>query len=229
MLPTYIKVIQMKKLRNVRLLSATNAPASSVNENATVALHLDLEQFVGLAVDYNVAMNKVESYKMAMKPYLARYIAAGYTSISNGAKGKGQPPKPKANELSYVEIKGLFDDKCVNSNPPIEYSKEAAASGKSPYSNALGQFIQNFKLALQTGEWGNNSSRDKKNLETTAEPKEKRGSKERKPATVDSVSKSLLEKGLTTQQLLDVLDKVCKECSCDAWTYRVVKTDHPKK
>jgi hypothetical protein len=159
-------VIEMRKLKNVRLLTnapATNAPAT--NEDNTMALHLDLEQFIGLAVDYNVAINKAESYKMAMKPYLARYISAGYTSISSGPKGKGQPPKPKTNELSYVEIKGLFDAKCTNNEPPIEYSKEATASGKSPYSNALNQFIQNFKLALQTGEWGNNSSRDKKAIE----------------------------------------------------------------
>ena len=218
----------MRKLHNVRKMTG-----SVTNESDTMALHLDLQQFVGLAVDYNVAMNKAESYKIAMKPYLARYIAAGYTSISSGPKGKGQAPKPKSNELSYVEIKGLFDTKCVNNEPPIEYSKETTSSGKSPYSNALNQFIQNFKLALQIGEWGNNSSRDKKNLETetTAEPKEKsaRGSKERKAPTVNSVAKSLLEKGLTTQQLLEVLARVCKECSCDEWSYNVVKTDHPKK
>ena len=219
----------MRKLHNVRKMTvATNAPAT--NESNTIALHLDLQQFVSLAVDYNVAINKVECYKIAMKPFLARYIAAGYTSISGGAKGKGQPPKPKTNELSYMEIKGLFDAKCANNEPPIEYSKDATASGKSPYSNALNQFIQNFKLALQTGEWGNNSSRDKKAIESdTAEPKEKRGSKERKAPTVDSVAKSLLEKGLTTQQLLEVLARVCKECSCDEWSYNVVKTDHPKK
>jgi hypothetical protein len=140
-----------------------------------------------------------------MKPFLARYIAAGFTSISSGAKGKGQPPKPKSNELSYVEIKGLFDAKCANSNPPIEYSKEATASGKSPYSNALNQFIQNFKLALQTGEWGNNSSRDKKNLETetTAETETKEKSKKgtRAPSVFDAkkIADNMAAKYTTSQ------------------------------
>lgn len=222
----------MRKLHNVRKMTGATATATAASENTTIALHLDLEQFVGLAVDYTIAQESIVSCQMAMKPFLARYIAAGYTSISSGPKGKGQAPKPKANELSYVEIKGLFDDKCAAKN--FVYSKEAPASGKSPYSNAINQFVQNFKLALTTGEWGTgNSSRDKKAIEneTTAESKEKapRGSKERKAPTVDSVAKALLEKGLTTQQLLDVLAKVCKECSCDEWSYNVVKTDHPKK
>lgn len=218
-------------MKNVKRL--VKSTATTTNESDTIALHLDLQQFVGLAVDYTIAHESVVSLSMAMKPFLARYISAGFTSISSGPKGKGQAPKPKANELSYTELKGLFDDKCANHKPePIVYSKEATSSGKSSYSNAINQFVQNFKLALTTGEWGTgNSSRDKKSLETTAEPKEKsvRGSKERKAPTVDSVAKSLLEKGLTTQQLLDVLAKVCKECSCDEWSYNVVKTDHPKK
>ncbi len=225
-------------MKNVKRLvkstaTATATATTATSETDTIALHLDLQQFVGLAVDYSIAHESIISLSMAMKPFLARYIAAGYTSISSGPRGKGQAPKPKANELSYVELKGLFDDKCASHNPPIVYSKEATASGKSPYSNAINQFVQNFKLALTTGEWGTgNSSRDKKAIESeTAEPKEKsaRGSKERKAPTVDSVAKSLLEKGLTTQQLLDVLAKVCKECSCDEWSYNVVKTDHPKK
>jgi hypothetical protein len=229
-----MKVIKMRKLHNVRKMTGAtnaNATATATNESNTIALHLDLQQFVGLAVDYTIAHNSLEPLSMAMKPFLARYIAAGYTTISAGPKGKGQAPTPKPNELSYVEIKGLFDGKCTAGG--IVYSKDALASGKSQYSNAINQFIQNFKLALTTGDWGTgNSSRDKKAIENdTAEPKEKsaRGSKQRKAPTVDSVAKSLLDKGLTTQQLLDVLTKVCKECSCDEWSYNVVKTDHPKK
>ena len=162
----------MRKLHNVRKM--TGATATATSETATIALHLDLQQFVSLAVDYTIAQDSIVSCQMAMRPFLARYIAAGYTTISGGGKGKGQPPAPKSNELSYVEIKGLFDDKCKSGG--IVYSKEVPAngSGKSPYSNAINQFVQNFKLALTTGEWGTgNSSRDKKALEATAEPKEK--------------------------------------------------------
>jgi hypothetical protein len=215
-------VTEMRKLKNVRLLSASNAPAT--NEDNTIVLHLDLEQFVGLAVDYGVSINKAEGYKMAMKPYLARYIAAGYTSISGGAKGKGQPPKPKDNELSYTEIKGLFDAKCANNTPPIEYSKDATASGKSPYSNALNQFIQNFKLALQTGEWGNNSSRDKQNLETTAETKEKskRGTRETTVIDVEKIAESLNKK-LSRAQTIKLMELLCTEISDKNTTFEVVQ------
>lgn len=156
-------------MKNVKRLVKSTA----TSEGDTIALHLDLQQFVGLAVDYTIAHNSLEPLAIAMKPFLARYIAAGYTTISNGGKGKGQAPKPSANELSYVEIRGLFDGKCAAGG--IVYSKDALASGKSPYSNAINQFIQNFKLALSTGEWGTgNSSRDKKTIESeTAEPKDK--------------------------------------------------------
>jgi hypothetical protein len=216
----------MRKLHNVKKLTgATNATASNVNEDGTMALHLDLEQFVGLAVDYGVAQSKADAYKIAMKPYLARYISAGYTSISSGAKGKGQPPKPKDNELSYVEIKGLFDAKCVNSNPPIEYSKEASASGKSPYSNALNQFIQNFKLALQTGEWGNNSSRDKKNLEvetTATKEKSKRGTREASVIDVEKIAESLNKK-LSRAQTIKLMELLCTEISDKNTTFEVTQ------
>lgn len=163
----------MRKLHNVRKMTGATATATATSESNTIALHLDLQQFVSLAVDYTIAQESMVSLSMAMKPFLARYIAAGFTTISSGPKGKGQAPKPKANELSYVEIKGLFDDKCAAGE--VVYSKEALASGKSPYSNAINQFIQNFKLALTTGEWGTgNSSRDKKAIENdTVEPKEK--------------------------------------------------------
>ena len=157
-------------MKNVKRL----VKSTTLNEGDTIALHLDLQQFVGLAVDYTIAQESIVSCQMAMKPFLARYIAAGYTTISAGPKGKGQAPKPLLNELSYVEIKGLFDDRCALRG--FVYSKQALASGKSPYSNAINQFMQNFKLALSTGEWGTgNSSRDKKDIEdaTTAEAKEK--------------------------------------------------------
>jgi hypothetical protein len=211
----------MRKLKNVRLL--TNATAS--NEDNTIVLHLDLEQFVGLAVDYGVAINKAEGYKIAMKPYLARYIAAGYTTISGGARGKGQPPKPKDNELSYTEIKGLFDDKCASHTPPIVYSKDAMASGKSPYSNALNQFIQNFKLALQTGEWGNNSSRDKQNLENTSdESKEKSKRGARAPSDIDigKIAEGLNKK-LSRAQTIQLMELLCTEISDKNTTFEVVQ------
>jgi hypothetical protein len=208
----------MRKLKNVRLLTATatatatNAPATNApatNESDTIALHLDLEQFIGLAVDYGVAQSKADAYKIAMKPFLARYIAAGFTSISGGAKGKGQPPKPKTNELSYVEIKGLFDAKCANSEPPIEYSKEATASGKSPYSNALNQFIQNFKLALTTGEWGNNSSRDKKSLEAETKEKSKKGTRAPSVFNASKIADNMAAK-YTTSQMKSIIAELNK-------------------
>jgi hypothetical protein len=215
MLPTYIKVIQMRKLHNVRKMTGATAPATApaTSESNTIALHLDLQQFVGLAVDYSIAQESMISLSMAMKPFLARYIAAGYTSISSGPRGKGQPPKPKANELSYVEIKGLFDAKCANSNPPIEYSKEATASGKSQYSNAINQFVQNFKLALTIGEWGTgNSSRDKKAIESeTAEPKEKSKKGTRAASVFDAkkIADNMAGK-YTTAQMKAIIEELNK-------------------
>ena len=215
----------MRKLHNVRKMTGTTATTATtaVNEDNTMALHLDLEQFVGLAVDYGVAQSKADAYKIAMKPYLARYISAGYTSISGGARGKGQPPKPKDNELSYVEIKGLFDAKCANNEPPIVYSKDATASGKSPYSNALNQFIQNFKLALDTGEWGNNSSRDKKAIETaeTAE-KSKRGARESAAIDVEKIAESLNKK-LSRAQTIKLMELLCTEISDKNTTFEVIQ------
>jgi hypothetical protein len=185
MLPECTKVIEMKNVKRLVKSTAT-ATATATSESNTIALHLDLQQFVGLAVDYTIAHNSLEPLSMAMKPFLARYIAAGYTTISAGPKGKGQPPTPKSNELSYVEIKGLFDDKCTAQG--LVYSKEALASGKSPYSNAINQFMQNFKLALTTGDWGTgNSSRDKKAIESeSAEPKEKNKKGTRTPSVFDA-------------------------------------------
>lgn len=201
-------------MKNVKRLvkSTATATATATSENNTIALHLDLQQFVGLAVDYTIAQESIISCQMAMKPFLARYIAAGYTSISNGPKGKGQPPKPKANELSYVEIKGLFDDKCAAKN--FVYSKDALASGKSPYSNAINQFIQNFKLALATGEWGTgNSSRDKKALEndTTAENKEKSKKGTRAASVFDAkkIADNMSGK-YTTAQVKAIIDELNK-------------------
>ena len=192
----------MRKIKNVRLLTGANATATATNEDNTMALHLDLQQFIGLAVDYTVAQDSMVSLSMAMKPFLARYIAAGYTSISSGGKGKGQAPKPKANELSYVEIKGLFDDKCASHNPPIIYSKDATASGKSPYSNAINQFVQNFKLALTTGEWGSgNSSRDKKAIESAENTAEKSKKGTRAPSAFDAkkIADNMAAKYTTSQ------------------------------
>lgn len=194
-----------------RLVKST---ATATSESNTIALHLDLQQFVGLAVDYTIAQDSMVSCQMAMKPFLARYISAGYTSISSGPKGKGQAPKPKSNELSYVEIKGLFDDKCASHNPPIVYSKEATASGKSPYSNAINQFVQNFKLALTTGEWGTgNSSRDKKALDTdtTAEPKEKSKKGTRAASVFDAkkIADNMSGK-YTTAQVKAIIDELNK-------------------
>jgi hypothetical protein len=212
-------------MKNVKRLVMSATATTATTESTTIALHLDLEQFIGLAVDYNVAINKAECYKIAMKPYLARYIAKGYTSISSGPKGKGLAPKPKSNELSYVEIKGLFDAKCANNEPPIEYSKDATASGKSPYSNALNQFIQNFKLALQTGEWGNNSSRDKKAIESdTAEPKEKSKRGTRAPSVIDveKIAESLNKK-LSRAQTLKLMELLCTEISDKNTTFEVTQ------
>ena len=200
-------------MKNVKRLvkSTATATATATNESNTIALHLDLEQFVGLAVDYTIAQDSIVSCQMAMKPFLARYIAAGYTSISNGPKGKGQAPKPKANELSYIEIKGLFDDKCAAKN--FVYSKEAPASGKSPYSNAVNQFVQNFKLALTTGEWGTgNSSRDKKALESeTVEPKEKAKKGTRAASVFDAkkIADNMAGK-YTTAQVKAIIDELNK-------------------
>ena len=196
--------------RLVKSTATATATATATNESNTIALHLDLEQFVGLAVDYTIAQDSIVSCQMAMKPFLARYIAAGYTSISNGPKGKGQAPKPKANELSYVEIKGLFDDKCAAKK--FVYSKEATASGKSPYSNAINQFVQNFKLALTTGEWGTgNSSRDKKALETTAETKEKAKKGTRAASVFDAkkIADNMSGK-YTTAQVKAIIDELNK-------------------
>ena len=192
--------------------TATTA-TTATNESNTMALHLDLQQFVGLAVDYTIAQESIVSLSMAMKPFLARYIAAGYTSISSGPKGKGQAPKPKSNELSYIELKGLFDDKCANHKPePIIYSKEATASGKSPYSNAINQFVQNFKLALATGEWGTgNSSRDKKELEnnTTAESKGEKKKGTRAASVFDAKKIADIMSGkYTTAQVKAIIDEL---------------------
>lgn len=213
----------MRKLHNVRKMTGvTNA----TSESNTIALHLDLKQFVGLAVDYTIAHNSLEPLSMAMKPFLARYIAAGYTSISAGGKGKGQPPKPNPNELSYVEIKGLFDDKCASHNPPIVYSKDAFASGKSPYSNAINQFVQNFKLALTIGEWGTgNSSRDKKALENdTVEPKAKvlRGAKTEKTIDIAKIAEGLNKK-LNEAQTVALMELLCSTISDKNKTYKIVK------
>jgi hypothetical protein len=207
-------VIKMRKLHNVRKMTGAtnaNATATATNESNTIALHLDLQQFVGLAVDYTIAHNSLEPLSMAMKPFLARYIAAGFTTISGGGKGKGQPPAPKANELSYVEIKGLFDDKCTAGK--IVYSKDALASGKSPYSNAINQFIQNFKLALTTGEWGTgNSSRDKKAIESeNAETKEKSKKGTRAASVFDAkkIADNMAGK-YTTSQIKAIIDELNK-------------------
>lgn len=196
----------MRKLHNVRKM--TGATATATSETATIALHLDLQVFVGLAVDYTIAHNSLEPLATAMKPFLARYIAAGFTTISSGPRGKGQPPAPKSNELSYIEIKGLFDDKCKAGG--VVYSKEATASGKSPYSNAINQFMQNFKLALTVGDWGTgNSSRDKKELETTAETKEKSKKGTRAASVFDAkkISDNLCGK-YTTKQIMAIIDNL---------------------
>ena len=59
-------------MKNVKRLvkSATTATTATTatNEGNTIALHLDLEHFVNLAVDYGVAINKADGYKIAMKP-----------------------------------------------------------------------------------------------------------------------------------------------------------------
>ena len=223
----------MRKLHNVRKMtgSATATNETATNETANIELANDLMLFVGLALDYTVYRAKASSCKMAMTPFIERYRQAGYTTISAGSKGRSKTiPAPLANELPYTLIVASFDAMC--SKRGIAYDTVTKLSGgKTQWQNAKNQFLASFKLALTTGEWDNNVSRStaETTAETTAEPKEKRGSKERKAPTVDSVAKSLLEKGLTTQQLLEVLARVCKECSCDEWSYNVVKTDHPKK
>jgi hypothetical protein len=223
----------MRKLHNVRKMTATTATtattAPATNENDNVELANDLMLFVGLALDYTAHKAKALSCKIAMVPYIERYRASGYTTISAGAKGRSKiVPTPLAHELPYTLVVAVFTGMCLDRG--ISYDNTIKLSGgKTQWQNAKNQFLASFKLALDTGEWDNNVSRAASN--ETAEPKEKsaRGSKERKAPTVDSVAKSLLEKGLTTQQLLDVLARVCKECSCDEWSYNVVKIDHPKK
>lgn len=232
-MPVYLKVNKMRKLHNVRKMTGATTATTATNENANVELANDLMLFVGLALDYSNHKNAMVAVKIAMTPYIERYRASGYTTISAGAKGRSKViPTPAINELPYTLVVASFDAIC--SKRGIVYDNTTKlAGGKTQWQNAKNQFLASFKLALETGEWDNNASRAASNetAEPTAEPKEKsaRGSKERKAPTVDSVAKSLLEKGLTTQQLLDVLAKVCKECSCDEWSYNVVKTDHPKK
>ena len=222
----------MRKLHNVRKMTgATTAPTT--NENTNVELANDLMLFVGLALDYTAHKLQAMSCKIAMTPYIERYRQAGYTTISAGSKGRSKTiPAPLANELPYILVVASFDAICSKRGIAFDNTTKLSG-GKTQWQNAKNQFLASFKLALTTGEWDNNVSRAnaENTAEPTAEPKEKsaRGSKERKAPSVDSVAKSLLEKGLTTQQLLDVLAKVCKECSCDEWSYKVVKTDHPKK
>jgi hypothetical protein len=218
-------------MKNVKRLiksatTATTATTATI-ENDNVELANDLMLFVGLALDYTAHKLQAISCKTAMTPHIERYRASGYTTISAGAKGRSKVvPTPLANELPYTLVVASFDAMCSKRGTVFDNTTKLSG-GKTQWQNAKNQFLASFKLALDTGEWDNNVSRA--TAEPTAEPKERRGSKERKAPTVDSVAKSLLEKGLTTQQLLDVLAKVCKECSCDAWTYSVIKTDHPKK
>jgi len=174
----------MRKLHNVRKMTG----ATATNEIANVELANDLMLFVGLALDYTVYRAQASSCKIAMTPYIERYRASGYTTISAGSKGRSKTiPAPAQNELPYTLVVASFDAMC--SKRGIAYNTVTKLSGgKTQWQNAKNQFLASFKLALDTGEWDNNVSRATAEpaAENTAETKEKSKKGTRTPSVFDA-------------------------------------------
>jgi hypothetical protein len=226
----------MRKLHNVRKMTATNAPATNApatnapatNENANIELANDLMLFVGLALDYNQHKSAMLGVKMAMMPYIERYRASGYTSISAGAKGRSKSiPTPADNELPYTLVVASFDAMC--SKRGIAYDNTTKLSGgKTQWQNAKNQFLASFKLALTNGEWDNNVSRANETTEPTdtAEPKVKvkvkRNPNTDKTIDVAKIAESLNNK-LSRDQTLDLMDLLCDAISDKNTTYVISK------
>jgi hypothetical protein len=202
----------MRKLHNVKKLTnapATNAPAT--NEDANIELSNDLILFVGLALDYTAYKAQALSCKLAMTPYIERYRASGYTTISVGAKGRSKTiPTPLVNELPYTLVVASFDAIC--SKRGIVYNNTIKLSGgKTQWQNAKNQFLASFKLALTTGEWDNNVSRANETAETTAEPKEKSKKGTRAASVFDAkkIADNMAAK-YTTNQIKAIIDELNK-------------------
>ena len=203
----------MRKLHNVRKMTATATTATATNENANVELANDLMLFVGLALDYSNHKNAMVAVKIAMTPHIERYRASGYTTISAGAKGRSKVvPIPAANELPYTLVVASFDAMC--SKRGITYDNTAKlAGGKTQWQNAKNQFLASFKLALDTGEWDNNASRAASNetAETTTEPKEKAKKGTRAVSVFDAkkIADNMSGK-YTTAQVKAIIDELNK-------------------
>ena len=221
-------------MKNVkRLVKSTTATATATatattatSENANVELANDLMLFVGLALDYSNHKNAMVAVKIAMTPYIERYRASGYTTISAGAKGRSKViPTPLANELPYTLVVASFDAMC--SKRGIVYDNTAKlAGGKTQWQNAKNQFLASFKLALDTGEWDNNASRAASNetAEPTAEPKVKvlRGAKTEKTIDVAKIAEKL-NKDLNEAQTIALMELLCSTISDKNKTYKIVK------
>jgi hypothetical protein len=175
-------------MKNVKRLvkSATTATTATTatNENANIELANDLMLFVGLALDYTAHKAQAISCKIAMTPYIERYRASGYTTISAGAKGRSKVvPTPLSNELPYTLVVACFTGLCLERGIVYDNTTKLAG-GKTQWQNAKNQFLASFKLALDTGEWDNNVSRA--TAETTAETKEKSKKGTRTPSAFDA-------------------------------------------